>query len=232
MSFQERSEALIELLDELTAHGHPYVLVGGYAVSAFNPRFSTDLDVVVAADRREELSTFLDERGFEETDHHAKQWVYDTEVVEYEKRLAPTQPIGFDMLVNGLGCRQTRAQWSFEYLHDHSQSREVSGGTVSTTAPVLDGPVLVATKLHSGRTTDLRDVLAIAEEIDLALVTPHLHRGDGPALCEQLDRGVEILRSDGLKHGFRSDFGSTAVSPETVTELEAYLSAQIEQLRP
>lgn len=106
----------------------------------------------------------------------------------------------------------------------------MSGGTVSTTAHVLDGPVLVATKLHSGRETDIRDVLAIAEEIDLTLVTPHLHRGDEPALREQLERAVEILRSEELKHGFRSDFGSAAVSTQTVTELEVYLSERIDHL--
>ena len=43
MSFNNRSNALIELLEELTQPGHEYVLVGGYAVSAFNARFSTDL---------------------------------------------------------------------------------------------------------------------------------------------------------------------------------------------
>jgi hypothetical protein len=43
---------------------------------------------------------------------------------------------------------------------------------VTTTARVIDGAVLVAAKLHSGRETDLRDVLAVAEEIDLDAVTP------------------------------------------------------------
>ena len=51
----------------------------------------------------------------------------------------PRQPIGFDLLVNGLGCRQTEAQWSFDYLYDHSHQQEVSGGTVTTTARVIDG---------------------------------------------------------------------------------------------
>jgi len=46
MSFNNRSDALIELLEEFTQEGHEYVLAGGYAVSAFNARFSTDLDVV------------------------------------------------------------------------------------------------------------------------------------------------------------------------------------------
>ena len=122
MSFNNRSDALIELLEGLTQEGHEYVLVGGYAVSAFNARFSTDLDIVVAPDSKAEFTEFLEGQGFEETDSHAKEWFYDTEVIEYEKRLTPQQPIGFDLLVNGLGCRQTEAQWSFDYLYDHCAS--------------------------------------------------------------------------------------------------------------
>jgi len=230
MSFNNRSDALIELLEELTQQGHEYVLVGGYAVSAFNARFSTDLDIVVAPDSKADFVEFLERRDFEETDSHAKEWFYDTEVIEYEKRLTPQQPIGFDLLVNGLGCRQTEAQWSFDYLYDHSHQQEVSGGTVTTTSRVIDGTVLVAAKLHSGRETDLRDVLAVAEEIDLNAVTPHLRRGDNNALREQLERGLEIMESDELKHGFRSDFGASAVAEETVTALQEYLSAQSDHL--
>ena len=145
MSFNNRSDALIELLEELTRAGHEFVLVGGYAVSAFNARFSTDLDIVVAPDSKAEFVEFLEQQGFEETDSHAREWFYDTEVIEYEKRLTPQQPIGFDLLVNGLGCRQTEAQWSFDYLYDHSHQQEVSGGTVTTTARVIDGAALVVT---------------------------------------------------------------------------------------
>lgn len=44
MSFNNRSNALIELLEELNESDLQYVLVGGYAVSAFNARFSKILD--------------------------------------------------------------------------------------------------------------------------------------------------------------------------------------------
>jgi len=43
--------------------------------------------------------------------------------------------------------------------------------------------------------------LAVAEEIHLDAVTPHLRRGDDDALREQLERGLEIIESDELKHG-------------------------------
>jgi len=230
MSFSDRSKALVKLLNDLTDQDLQYVLVGGYAVSVFNTRFSTDLDVVILPDQKDAFVDFLEAHGFEKTDSHRKTWVYDTEVVEYEKRLAPQQPIGFDLLVNGLGCRQTEAQWPFDYLDEHSAPAEISGGTAKTTARVIDGTVLVAAKLHSGRETDLRDVLAVAEAIDLDAVTPHLHRGEPAALREQLERGVEILDSEELRHRYRSDFGASAVSEETVVDLKTYLRAQIRRL--
>nr|WP_241154844.1 hypothetical protein [Halorubrum sp. CSM-61] len=65
MSFNNRSDALIELLEELTQEGHEYVLVGGYAVSAFNALFSTDLDIVVASDSKAKFAGFLEEQDFE-----------------------------------------------------------------------------------------------------------------------------------------------------------------------
>lgn len=230
MSFENRSGALVELLDELDETGLNYVLVGGYAVSSFDTRFSTDLDVVVGTEDKETFVTFLEGRGFEKTDAHRKDWVYATEVIEYQKHLAPRQPIGFDLLVNGLGCRQTNAQWSYDYLEEYSHKREVSSGTTATTARTIDGAVLVAAKLHSGRETDLRDVLAVAEEIDLDDVTPHLYRGDESALRDQLERNVGFLDTDELRHGFQSDFGSSTVSEETIDRLRNYLSARIEQL--
>lgn len=230
MSFDDRTTALLDLLDELHEHDLAYVLVGGYAVSAFSTRFSTDLDVVVAPEDRPAFVSFLEDRGFEKTDAHHKDWYYATEVVEYEKYLAPKQPVGFDLLVNGLGCRQTQAQWSFDYLLDHTHERTVSGGTAETTARIVDGAVLVAAKLHSGRETDLRDVVAITEEIELDAVTPHLHRGNETALREQLERGLTLLDGDDLRHGFRSDFGASAVSEKTIDGLRSYLSSQIERL--
>jgi hypothetical protein len=66
--------------------------------------------------------------------------------------------------------------------------------------------------------------------LDLDAVTPHLRRGDDDTLREQLKSGLEITESDELKHGYRSDFGTSAVSEQRVTALQAYLSAQIDDL--
>lgn len=99
------------------------------------------------------------------------------------------------------------------------------------TARVVDGAVLAASKLHRERETDLRDALAIAEEIELEAVTEHLHRGDLRVLRVQLERGLEILESEELEHGFRGDFGVSAVSEATIKSLRKYLSTQVHRLR-
>jgi hypothetical protein len=80
-----------------------------------NPRVPScieveQVDVVVSPEETDAFVEFLEARGFEATASHRKKWVSDTEVIGFEKRLTPQQPIGFDLLVNGLGCRQTEAQ--------------------------------------------------------------------------------------------------------------------------
>lgn len=73
MSFSERSEALVELLEAVDAAGLDYVLVGGYAVSAFETRFSTDLDIVVARETVDDYHSFLTDRGFERQGTHERR---------------------------------------------------------------------------------------------------------------------------------------------------------------
>jgi len=91
---------------------------------------------------------------------------------------------------------------------------------VRTTARVIDGAVLVAAKLHSGRETDLRDVLAVAEEIDLDAVTPHLRRGDDDAPGSSLSVVWRFWRATNSSMDFRSDFGASVVAEETVSALQ------------
>ena len=231
MSFEERSDALVELLESLEEEGCGYVLIGGYAVSASNPRFSTDLDVVVAPEDEDALREFLDEQGFElERRHTNEDWFYDREVEEYTKEV-DSLPVGFDLLVNGLGCRQTDAEWSFDHLREHSSRRGVMAGTRSAIARIADPEVLLAAKLHSGRETDLRDATALVGEVDdWGDVTKHLDRGDMGALRRQLEKGTEILDNEDLKQGYKSDFGEASVPEESVEALKQYLLEQVERL--
>ena len=229
MSQEERSEALIGVLEDLQESDIGFVLVGGYAVSQFETRFSTDLDLVIAPDDYDEVVTFLEEHDFErdeELEVPPDETVYNREIELFERSEGLVHPVGVDVFVNGLGCRQTKAEWSFEYLREHSTEQTISGGSRLTTARTADGEVLVAAKLHSGRPTDLADVLAAVPEIDFETVAKHLHRGDEEALRSQLDEARKFIENEGLDHRFKSLFGRSTASQDDVKELLSFLDAQ------
>ena len=229
MSQEERSEALIGVLEDLQESDIGFVLVGGYAVSQFETRFSTDLDLVIAPDDYDEVVTFLEEHDFErdeELEVPLDETVYNREIELFERSEGLVHPVGVDVLVNGLGCRQTKAEWSFEYLREHSTEQTISGGSRLTTARTADGEVLVAAKLHSGRPTDLADVLAAVPEIDFETVAKHLHRGDEEALRSQLDEARKFIENEGLDNRFKSLFGRSTASQDDVKELLSFLDAQ------
>lgn len=231
MSQEDRSEALIEVLEELEQSEIGFVLVGGYAISQFETRFSTDLDLVVAPDDYDEVVAFLEARGFErqaDLEVPPEETIYNREIELFERTEGLPHPVGVDILVNGLGCRQTEAEWSFDYLRTHSSPTTVSGGTRSTTARAADGEVLVAAKLHSGRKTDLADVLAAIPSIDLDMVETHLHRGNADDLREQLSEAQAFIEEGGLDHRFKSMFGQSSASAEDIETLLEFLKRQQE----
>lgn len=231
MSHEERSEALIDILDDLEQSEIPFVLVGGYAISQFETRFSTDLDLVIAPEDYDELIGFLEEHNFEQTDElevPPEETIYNREIELFERTEGLVHPVGVDVLVNGLGCRQTEAEWSFEYLRDHSTVTTISGGSKSTTARAADGEILVAAKLHSARETDLADVLAMVPEIDFRKVESHLHRGDKEALQSQLSEAKMFVEEGGLNHRFKSLFGKSAASSEDIDTLVSFLDRQLD----
>jgi hypothetical protein len=229
MSQEERSEALIEVLEELDQSDIGFVLVGGYAISQFETRFSTDLDLVIAPDDYERVVTFLGDHQFERTDElevPPEETIYNREIELFQRTVGLVHPVGVDVLVNGLGCRQTGAEWSFDYLHDHSTETTISGGSRSTSARAAEGEVLVAAKLHSGRQTDLADVLAAVPEIDFGRVECHLHRGDEDALRSQLSEAQAFIEDGGLDHRFKSLFGQSSASSDDIDALVEFLEAQ------
>lgn len=99
MSQEERSEALIDVLADLERSTIDFVLVGGYAVSQFETRFSTDLDLVIAPEDTDAVVTFLEEHDFErknELDASSTatladwmvSWLADSGVAELELSLS------------------------------------------------------------------------------------------------------------------------------------------------
>ncbi|WP_276256534.1 hypothetical protein [Halomontanus rarus] len=151
---------------------------------------------------------------------------WNREIELFKRTAGLPHPVGVDVLVNGLGCRQTEAEWPFDYLRAHSTKTTISGGTRSTTARAAAGEVLVAAKLHSGRKTDLADVLAAIPAINLDEVESHLHRGDADALQSQLSDAQEFIAEGGLNHRFKSMFGQSSASADDIETFLEFLQKQ------
>lgn len=229
MSQEDRSKALINVLEDLHASDIRFVLVGGYAISQYETRFSTDLDLVITPEQYSKVGEFLEDHEFERQDQlevPPEETIYDREIELFERAAGLVHPVGVDVLVNGLGCRQTEAEWSFDYLYEHSSEQTISGGARSTAARAVDGEVLVAAKLHSARPTDLADVLAAVPEIDFDTVSQHLHRGDETERNEQLEKARDFIAEGGLDHRFKSQFGASSASEEDIENLLSFLDEQ------
>ena len=227
MSLPDREQELLTTLDAITEAGLPYVLVGGWAITAFNQRFSTDVDLVIPETAVEDYASFLRERGYERTSEHDKSGIYERRFIQYSKDVG--NPVSVELMVNALRCRQTDGEWSYRYLDQHAQPISV-GRTLSVDTRIPERELLLAIKLHSGRFTDARDVVAAAPDADFDRVETHLHRGDAEALGEQLASISEQLADDSFVDSFKGEFQQQSVPEETIERVRDFLAAQQERI--
>jgi hypothetical protein len=223
MSLPEREQELLEMLDAINGAGLPYVLVGGWAVTAFNQRFSTDVDLVVPEHAVEDYDSFFRDRDYERTSEHDTSGVYEGRFIQYSKDVG--NPVSIELMVNALRCRQTDAEWSYRYLDQHSHPATV-GRTTSVDTRIPERELLLALKLHSGRLTDARDVVAAAPDADFDRIEPHLHRGDPDALAEQLADISEQLADESFDDAFKGEFQQQRVPDGTIERVRDFLAAQ------
>lgn len=223
MSLPERETELLTTLQAITDAELPYVLVGGWAVTAFSQRFSTDVDLVVPASAEDAFDSILAHHEYERTSEYDTSGLYDGRFVQYTKDVG--NPVSVDLLVNALRCRQTDAEWSYRYLDQHANPATV-GRTVTVDTRIPERELLLAIKLHSGRLTDVRDVVAAATNADFDRVETHLHRGDSAALADQLGGIVEQLNDASFADSFKGEFQQTTVPEDDIERVRTFLSEQ------
>jgi len=156
-----------------------YVLIGGYAVTAYGfPRFSVDLDIVLPKSEQPFFENMLKDRNFKYVKERKEvDDVYSGEFRKYEKKLA--LPVSVDLLINALKSRQTNSSYPFEYLLKNSEVRTVVGWDPEskTSARVADREMLIALKTNSMRLTDQRDIIILCyEKPDVEKVIKHLEK--------------------------------------------------------
>lgn len=228
MSLPERQSELIDTHRAVQDADLPYVLVGGWAVSAFQTRFTTDIDTVIPDTALDDYDTLLRDLGYEKQFEEDVSNEYDGRMIQYAKSVGENE-VKFEALVDAMGCRQTDAEWSYRHLHEHStiEALDVAEG--------LDGRIpepalLFAMKLHSGRKADTRDLVVISVRADFSRIERHVPRGDPEKLKRQIEMVLDQLQRDGFKDSFKGVFRQEELPVDAVDDLVSFLSKQRDQL--
>lgn len=223
MSLGEREAELLDTLEAVINAELPYVLVGGWAIAAFNQRFTTDVDVVIPGQAIDDYTTLLADRGYEKTADVKRNDLYEGRTIRFEKDIG--NPVRFDAMVDALGCRQTEAEWSYRYLAEHSVTEELRTGR-PVTARIPERELLFAVKLHSGRKADARDLVVLATGADFDRIATHLHRGDLEKLTGRIDTVLERLTAEGFEDAFKGVFEQQTVPEQDVDIVVDFLRDQ------
>ena len=201
--FLKREKAIFDILNRLSGEKLTFVVIGGYGVSAYKHRFSVDADIVVSHEDIGKFEAVMVKNSFKKTASKELENIYSSKFIRYEKE---DSKISIDILVGGVGVRQTGAAFSYEILLKNSSLRKITGTTSEVKALVPKREVLIAMKLQSGRLTDLRDVVALSKGSDVKLVKAFLQSGDKNRIRDHLTNLSSILDTKGFMDSFKGVF--------------------------
>jgi len=85
-------------------------------------------------------------------------------------------------------------------------------------------------KLHSGRLTDARDVVALAEDVDFDRVADYLDRGDADQVQAVLERVRDTIGSEDFRDAYKGVFTAQELPEKRITAVQEFLTQQIEEL--
>lgn len=218
--FIDRENEIFGVLQKFNERGLEYIVVGGYAVSAFKHRFSVDADVVIRGKDLKKFRDMLTEEGFKEEDSRDIESVYGGKFVAFCKN--KELPVTVDVLVDELRCRQTGASWSYSYLEKHSEEKVVEGSEREVGVRVPEPELLMAIKTHSARLTDCRDIVALMPA-DFRTLEEHMGRGDRNKLLESLEKVENTLSSEDFEDSFKGVFSEKELPEDAVDSVLGFL---------
>ena len=197
----QKENAIFEILQKFVESNLDFVIVGGYAVSAFKHRFSVDADIVIQSKDLEKYKSILEKKNFKKTAEKQLENIYSSRFIRYEKDMASV-----DILIDALASRSTDASFSYKLLFDNSTERKIIGIEKEVAARVPTKELLIVMKLHSGRLTDFRDIATLAKDINLETIKNFLFIGDLKSLQKNLDKLAVVVKDKNFIDSFKGVF--------------------------
>jgi len=197
----EREMEIIRLLSLLLDKNLDFIVVGGYAVATYKKRFSVDLDLVVQEKDLPKFEALCKREKYAERYDKEISLLYEEKFKRYAKKIKGLE-VSIDFLINWLVSRSTDAGWSFEYIKKDSTKRALDSLKFLTPEREL----LIAMKFHSGRLSDIRDVVALMPCNEERLKT-HLLKGNMEKLKESIKRQKYFLEKPQFNDSFKGVFG-------------------------
>lgn len=197
----EREQEIMRIINVFRGNKLKFVVVGGYAVSTYKKRFSIDLDIVVDEEDLEKFEEILEKEKY--TLSYGKEigLIYGENFKRFRK-IIKRFPADIDLLINGLASRATDAVWGWDYIKEQSIKRKIE----NTEFFIPEKELLIAMKFHSGRLSDIRDVVALMP-CNFELVKKHLKRGSINKLKDSMKNQLNFLNKPQFKDSFKGIFG-------------------------
>ena len=206
----EREQEVMKMINLLLDKKLDFIVVGGYAISTYKKRFSIDLDIVINEKDIEDFEKLFGKEGY--FLHYEKEiaLLYGENFKRFRKKMK-SLPVDIDLLINGLVCRTTNATWGIDYIKRHSVKRKLNNSEFLTPEKEL----LIAMKFHSGRLSDIRDIVALMP-CNFDKLKKHLQKGDLNKLKESIKKQFDFLNKSQFDDSFKGIFGPFAYNEKDV----------------
>ena len=197
----KKENDIFEILQKFIDSNMDFIVVGGYAVSAFKHRFSVDADIVIKLEDLSKFEEVLKKNDFKKTIAKQLDNTYSSKFIRYEKEQASV-----DILIDALASRTTNASFSYELLSNNTIKKRIIGIEKEIIARIPIKELLIVMKLHSGRLTDFRDIAALAKDTDLELIKKFLFIGNLNVLNENLSKLHKVVNDRNFIDSFKGVF--------------------------
>ena len=199
-----RENAIFNILQELRDANLDFIVIGGYAVSAYKHRFSIDADIVIKKEDKAKFESVLLKNKFAKTIVKKLDHIYSKEFIRYE--IKDKFPVSIDLLIDGAGSRTTNASFSFEQLKKHSETKKIIGTEKEVNVVAPKREVLITLKLHSGRLTDFRDIAALTKNLDFGLINSIIWIGKKDIVKDNIKKLLSLIDDKGFIDSFKGVF--------------------------